>query len=570
MFQRYSFALLFSLVGLSPLSSQDYPTDYFGPPLDIPLYLSGTFGELRGNHFHSGMDIKTNQVEGQRVLAAAEGEVYRIKVSPYGFGKALYIRHPNGYSTVYAHLQRFSDTIEQYVREQQYQQEKFDVELFPGKASFRVDKGELIAYSGNTGGSGGPHLHFEVRDTRTENIINPLLFGFDVKDTRPPDLYNLEVYEFEDDELVSSEMRDILRISSGEYSLSGSNLVEVHNKPAFGITTYDRQNGANNRNGPYRIKMCIGEETYYDFKMETFAFSETRYINSHMDYALQECCRRKVNKMYLEPGNKLSLYGVKKPMNFPELEPDSIYEVEISVTDVAGNESALNFELIYAPTESAEVLEPDVPATIFSYDQPNFLKKEDLELSMPAGALYRDIYLEYRKSPACSGCLSPVYHISSPEIPVHKYFTLKIKLNEKYTGDKSKLMIASLEDGNIEDYEGGSYSKGWVTARTRQFGDFAVVADTVEPEIMPLNFRPGSTVRSLSELSVRIDDDLSGINTYRAEVDEKWVLMEYDAKNDKLFGNISEWPVQRGEHTLRVQVTDEVGNTAVKEYKLIF
>lgn len=563
--------VLFALFLLSLLANgQNYPQDEFISPLEIPLFLSGTFGELRTNHFHSGIDIKTAGREGQRVLAVADGVVSRIKVSPYGYGNALYITHPNGYTSVYGHLQRFNDTIQAFIRQEQYRQKSFAVELFPPASMFPVKQGDLVALSGNSGGSGGPHLHFEIRDTRTEKIINPLLFGFDVKDSRTPDIYNLEVYEFENEELVSSHTRSLLRQGNGVYSLSGSSLVEVSNPASFGVTTTDRLDGVPNKNGVYSIKMTIGEEVYYHFVAETFAFAETRYINSHIDFAEKACCRRTINKMYLEPNNQFSAYRVSDRMKLTKLIADSIYPVKVEVTDRAGNMSTLSFELKYTPVEVelAEAPEPDMPK--FNYAQTNFFKKDNFQLVLPEGALYSDIYVPYEKKTACSECLSFIHEIATREVPVQKYYTLKIKPDAEYRGDKSKLAIASFKDGKMDDYEGGTWENGFVVTRTRQFGEFAVVADTVAPSISPINFRDGSNVHGASRLSFIINDKLSGIDKYYPTIDGEWVLFEYDAKNDLIYTDVRALNLAAGEHVLRISVSDEKGNTTEKTYHLIF
>ncbi len=550
--------------------SQDYPKDYFRAPLEIPLYLSGTFGELRTNHFHSGIDIKTDGREGQRVLAAADGVVSRIKVSAYGFGNAIYVVHPNGYTTVYAHLQRFNDEIQKYIKEEQYRQESFEVEIFPPASKFQVKKGQLIALSGNSGGSGGPHLHFEIRDTRTEKIINPLLFGFDVKDTKSPDLYSLEVYEFDGDELVSSYTKNLLRFKDGSYALAGNGVIEVTHAPAFGISTFDKLDGAPNKNGVYRIEMSVNEHTYYDFEARTFAFDESRYINAHIDYAQKSCCRRTINKLYLEPGNQFSGYRIHKKMNFPQLESDSLYPVKITVKDAAGNESVLAFQLKFIQPAIQPEAMPTPGATVFNYTQANTFKRDNFQMVLPEGALYNKMLVEYKKDAPCSECYSFIYEVASREIPVQKYYTLKIKPEGNFRGDKSKLAIASFKNGRIDDYEGGTWEDGYVVARTRQFGQFAVVADTVAPVIRPVGFRDGTNVSGLARIQFTITDNFSGIESYRPTIDGKWVLFEYDAKNKTIYASPSDFGVEAGEHNLELEVKDDKGNVARKSYRLIF
>lgn len=551
------------------LSAQSYPRDYFQPPVDVPIILSGTFGELRSNHFHSGIDIKTQQRTGLAVRAAAEGTVVRIKVSPYGFGKALYLKHPNGFTTVYAHLKEFAPAIQEYVTANQYKAKSFDIELFPPAGTFDFQAGDLIALSGNSGGSGAPHLHFEVRDTRTEEIINPLLFGFPVKDSRHPDLYDLEVYEFEDEELVSTHSRDLIKIADGAYALAGDEVVSVSHLPAFGLRTTDRLDGAPNRNGIYSIELIVGGFSYYQFVMQRFAFAETRYINSHIDYGQKKCCRRVINKLYLEPNNRFSAYRSTSSMNLPVLEPDSTYDAYVRVQDAAGNESVLEFKLRYEPEEPmpGTNAQEDLPFTVFRYDQPNFFKKENIEFSLPEGALYRNINFFYTRQEACEDCYSSIHVIASDEIPVHKYYTLKIKPDQTYEGDHSKLVIMSMADDQPLDYEGSEWDGEFVLARTRQFGGFAVMADEEAPQAITGNFVDGGILKSDKELKLIIKDEISGIAHYEVYIDGEWQLFDYDAKNDLLSHDLAVSKLEAGEHSLELLLRDEVGNETRQKYR---
>lgn len=563
-------SLLVLLMAFSNLNGQkQYPKNYFSSPLEVPLFLSGTFGELRTNHFHSGIDIKTQQKEGLNVLAAAKGAVVRIKVSPYGFGKALYVRHPNGYTTVYAHLQKFSDAIEEYVRSEQYRRESFAIELFPDASKFVFEKGEVIAYSGNTGGSGGPHLHFEIRDTRTEKIINPLLFGFDVKDTRPPDFYELRSYEYDGPHLVRDQEFALTRISQGVYKLKNNRVLEFAHPVAFGLRTYDRQDGTTNKNGVYNIVMRVGGKVFYDFRMETFAFGETRFINSHIDFAQKDCCRRTINKLHVEPNNELSVYG-KNSDGVLRMVKDSIYQVEIEVSDIHGNKSVLDLKMKSKGdgTPKGHVLETG--SSVFRYGQTNFYKSENFELVLPEKALYKDAIFTYSESEACSKCLSPVFEVGSSRIPVHKYYTMKINAKDVKVKDPSKLCIVSLENGRIDDYEGGTYSNGYVTTRTRMFGSFALAIDSVPPKITAVNFKNGSNVRKLGGLKIKIGDALSGIEHYSVRLDGRWILFEYDAKRSLLYAPMEEIAAGSGRHILEVRVVDDRKNEGIRKYDLIF
>lgn len=574
MFKRLNFLLFVCLTG--SLGAQfNYPQDYFDAPLPIPLYLSGTFGELRSNHFHSGIDIKTNGQEGVPVVAAADGEVYRIKVSPYGFGNALYISHQNGYNTVYAHLQRFHPNIETYVRKAQYEQERFDVEVFPSRGVFSFKKGDTIAFSGNSGGSGGPHLHFEIRSARTEKIINPLLFGFDVRDEIYPKLNYLQVYTYNGSEMLTSEKRRLLKTSEGTYTLSGNEVLTFGDGIAFGLNVYDQLNGAPNKNGPFRIELTIDGKEEYVFQAETFAFNETRYINSHIDYHLKYCCRQVVNKLYLEPGNELSLYRDTEKMNIYRPDDDTLHQAVLAVSDVAGNKSLLSFKLERDKSVDAEH-EPDyeemgsVDLSKFSYRQTNFFKNDEVEFILPEGALYNDVIFEYTTSAACEGCLSKTYQLSSVGVGIQKYFTLKIKIPENLKGNTDKLCIVSTKNGRIADFEGARWDNGFISARTRQLGGFALASDTKAPVLKAVNAFNGKVLTSQKTLQCKMSDNLSGIKKYRATIDGRWVLMQYDAKNSLLTLDIEKEEIPPGQRSFLLIAEDKLGNESRLNLSLTF
>lgn len=550
--------------------NQSFPQDYFRAPLDVPLILSGTFGELRSNHFHSGVDIKTQGRTGLKVYAVAEGELRRIKISPYGFGKALYVEHPNGYTSVYAHLAAFNDSIEAYLRQKQYELKANEVDLYLPGGAFPVKKGSVLALSGNSGGSGGPHLHFELRDSRTEKIINPLLFGMAVADKRFPVLKKLHLYEYRADDLISGTQHRVLPRGNGKYDLAGSGVIETSNLVGFGIDAHDQLDGAGNKNGVYRIQLFVDEELEYDFQMNTFAFSETRYINSHIDFAQAQCCGDKVNKLFIDPANQLSVYGRSAKMNLLDLPVDSSAKVCIKVSDLAGNQSELNFSVqrVGAALSANAPLDDDL--TTFKAGQTNFFMKDDLELVLPEDALYRDVLFEYEKQPPCASCLSEVYQVGSDLIPVHAYYRLSIKtppLEEHI--DKEKLCVISVKDGRVLDYEGGRFRDDQVTCRTRQFGGFALAIDTLPPEITPYNFTAQSLLDPSRDLKIRIDDDLSGVAHYELWLNNQWLRAYYDAKNRMLLAQLSDLEYPSGLNQLKILVRDDRGNESEENVKIL-
>ncbi|MFA7301975.1 MAG: M23 family metallopeptidase, partial [Candidatus Shapirobacteria bacterium] len=279
--------LLFFLSPFIPVAQQTY-SEPFAPPLDIPLYLSGTFGELRPNHFHAGIDIKTQGREGQNVRAIEDGWVSRIKISPGGYGKALYITHPNGFVSVYGHLQRYGDSIQRYVKEIQYSRESFEVEIFPNEHELPVKKGDLVAYSGNTGGSMGPHLHFEIRDEATQYSLNPLLFtSIKVKDFYRPQILNMAVYPVDTNSFVNGKQETAFLEVTGwgdQHKLKSQRPVKVSGRVSFGIVAHDLMNEIPNKNGVFEVKLLDDTTQIFGLMLDKLSFATARYINSLIDY----------------------------------------------------------------------------------------------------------------------------------------------------------------------------------------------------------------------------------------------------------------------------------------------
>ena len=298
----------FLLCSCSVLFSQDkYPTDYFGNPLEIGTILAGTFGELRSNHFHAGLDIKTQQREGLKVFATAEGHVSRIKISPWGYGKAIYIEHPNGYTTVYGHLKYFAPEIEAYIKEQQYKKESFAIELFPTKDILNVTKNQLIAYSGNTGGSGGPHLHYEIRDSR-QHPMNPMLFGHHVKDTSKPRVNAVYAYSLTDSSQVNHHNDRVkIKLTKGKDGNYLAETVHASGIIGLGVNTYDKQDLAHNKNGVYNIKTYINGKQNYELDFKKFSFNESRHLNQLIDYSYFKKHKSRIQKLFKNASNPLSI-----------------------------------------------------------------------------------------------------------------------------------------------------------------------------------------------------------------------------------------------------------------------
>jgi len=544
-----------------------YPQDYFTAPLSGTLQLSGTFAELRGNHFHSGIDLKTGGRSGMPVLAAAEGYVSRIKVSPYGYGRALYLQHPNGYTTVYAHLAEFSPEIEEYLRQEQHRLRRNSLNLYPPAGKFSVKQGEEIALSGNSGGSGAPHLHFEIRDADSK-AINPLFFGFAIADSRPPTLLELAAYGYQGEDLRSLEFHKLLQLPSGEYRLAGDGVLQLGETPAFALRAYDQLDAASNRNGYYELQLWVNDSLRYEHEARTFAFAETRYLNSHIDYAQSVCCSKKFARLYHLPNNQFSAYPLRLPLRQTFWRRDTLNEVRIVVRDFAGNESALRFQVALVPAgEHAEELLENTP--VFHYQKDNHYQSDQLELQVPRGALYENFYFDSGIEPACADCLSQVYRVASEQIALHRYAHLKLRVADTLSMPQDKLALVRLdEQGQIRDYVGGHYRAGYLEASVRQLGLFAVKADTIPPKLEPNNLRPNQKLTVMDRLYFSVSDDLSGIERYEAYWDEEWLRLYYDYKQEQLIFLAADIRSVEGAHTLSIKVWDERGNRTVESYRV--
>ncbi|MGD9929285.1 MAG: M23 family metallopeptidase [Mangrovibacterium sp.] len=528
--KRYTF-LLFSLF-FKTVFSQAPALDYYNAPVKIPMLLSGNFGELRSNHFHSGIDIKTNGQNGVPVYPAADGEVSRIYISPGGFGLALYIDHPNGSTTVYGHLQKLRDDLAAFARSEQYEKESFAVDLLVPKGKFKVRRNEIVAYSGNSGSSGGPHLHFEIRETGTQQPLNPLLFQFNITDKMPPSILSVMLYPLSEDAHISGKpyaQRFETVFYDGAYHLKNNPVITVFGEVGFGLQSLDYLDGSWSKCGVYEIGLSVDGKPIYTFRMDKLSFDETRYLNSHIDYEHFQKHNRRLHKNWVEPGNKLNNYPVLENQGKAMLDDGKIHEVSYLVKDVKGNSSRLTFKVQSKP---AKISQPEKEEILVPFNKSYSLDKTGLEASFKAGSFYSDLRLDYQEKPSNNLYYSSIFKLHSNEVPVHDYFRLKLKAVKLPNELQEKALIASIDEKTGKKWAlGGNYENGWVEANVRQLGSFAIAVDTVAPTITPVNIKNKTILTDKNKISFKIADDFSGIESYRGEINGKWVLFEYDAKN---------------------------------------
>ena len=547
------------------------PKNYFRSPLGIPLFLAGNFGELRSNHFHSGLDMKTNGREGFHVYAAAEGHVSRIKISPWGYGKTIYIDHPNGFTTVYAHLKELKGKIGEELKKYQYKNESWEVDWYPSDTLLLVNKGDIIALSGNTGGSGGPHLHFEVRETKSEHPVNPLLCGFDIKDNVHPIIKSIAVFPLNDSALINGKNAvqyfDVVNVN-GAYQLKYGSSISAYGKIGIGIETIDKLNGVSNRNGIYSIQLSMGSEVIYKSEMKEFSFEDSRALNSLIDYETYLRKRVRYQKSFIEPNNPLTIYTKEKNKGMITFQSSSKQqEFKYMVTDSYGNASSLTFHI--APNHTPQYtpqLKPKID-TLFSYLNDNVFNDQNLILHIPRCALYKDLAFEYQVKDTMRGAITPTYQLHNNYTPLHDYIDVSIKAGRLTEKLREKVVMVHIDQNGKYYSRGGEWRNNYFTAHAKNFGGYTLMLDTSAPSIKPYNIYPHKNMSNHSSIIISIADNLSGIKSYRGEIDGKWVLMEYESKKAHLIHDFDQLP--KGEHLFKLQLMDEVGNQSAIEIPFI-
>jgi hypothetical protein len=563
----FSRLILISILFFNTLSDFQVDRTLFISPLRIPLSLSANFGELRVDHFHSGIDIKTQGVTGKEVVAAADGYIYRIGVSPTGFGNALYLRHASGYSTVYGHLQKFSPEIDAYVKSQQYERKSFTVTLFPSKEKFRVKQGDIIAFSGNSGGSGGPHLHFEVRKADSEAPLNPLLFNFGPADNIKPVIERLFIYPAISTTSINN-LHDIKKISvagsNGNYYIPSGNEISISGPVGFGIKAYDQLNDNSNKCGIYSIELRIDSLLKFSYIMDEFSFNESRYINSHIDYETYMRENSFIERAFVLPNDKLSVYKNVINRGIFNFTDGKAHHIEITIKDVNNNISALSFDVKSMVPSNGGNEKPLREGIIMPFNRNNLFRAQNITLSVPSGALYDTLFFMYKCDKGTPQMLSDVHYVHNKYTPLQRPCSLSIKPTSVPAGKESKMLIVQMTDDFKKIGINSSYSDGFVTGDILSFGMFFAGIDTVPPAIYANQLQTGADLSGKSELRIRITDDLSGIKSYEPIVDGKWALFEYDQKNDLLKYRFDPDRIIKGtNHSLTLKVTDNKENQSI-------
>lgn len=567
---RYSYCLLVLSVFVCSLSLSAqviYPDNYFRPPLDLPMALAGAFGEIRPNHLHSGIDLRTKQEEGYPVHAIANGFVSRIRVQAYGFGYALYINHPNGYTSVYGHLKQYNEKITAWLRQKQYEVEQFDIDLFPKPGELPILKNDIIALTGSSGMSGGPHLHFELRNTLTEYPINPLLFGYKLPDTIPPRILSLRIIPFKGRGMVNGKALPvdfpITKTNANHYRLSSPKPIEVSGEIVFGIDAEDKQNGNEIPTGVYSIGFYMDNDCYTLLKLESFSFKQTKAANSILDYA--DCMKsgHRFMRSVVEPWNPLKIYDTVKDNGIFRFNDNLNHEVRIVVKDIQGNTS----ELVIPVKSKVIPIPPVIHAgyqKIFYGNKINVYQTTDVKVSIPKGDLYDTLYFRYQTGKPDRRMVSEIHSIQDKYTPVHDYFSLSIKTKPLTPELSDKAVMVRIDDDGSLSAVGGGWSKGFMIANVNAFGNYGVAIDSIPPVIRSLtNFNAKGFLENRI-IQFHLSDNLSGIKSYRGLLNGKWVLMSFDGKSSRLTLDMEGLTIP-GENTFSLEVEDRVGNKTIFE-----
>ena len=555
--KKYIFVLFF-LASFTTFAQKKYPNNYFRSPLDIPLKISGTFGELRNNHFHAGIDIKTNHRTGLKVYATADGYVSRIKVALWGYGKTIYITHPNGYTSVYAHLSKFGDGIQEYVKNIQYQKESYETgNMYPEENKILVKKGEIIAYSGRTGGYVAPHLHYEIRDTKTEHIINPMLLGLKIQDSIAPRINKLMAYSIGSNSRINrSTKKQSLSIKKDTLNSYFTSRISASGKIGFGINAYDFLGKESNKNGVYSIEMLVNGKRYYYHDLETFSFPESKYINLLIDYPHYASYKSRIQKTFLEKENKLSIYKGLINDGIIDVKEGFNYQVDIITKDFKGNTSSIRIPVIGLKSES--ILEQKTDTTNYKISKIKFQKftKNGVTVAFPKNTFYEDVFIDF----SVNGTIAEIH---KPNIPLDKNFTITFDSIMYKNSEIDNIYIANINNKRYPYYQKTRKRSNKLFTTTKNLGKYTLLIDNLEPKIYNPNFKNGDWVSRLKYLTIKISDSQSGIKSYKAYIDDEWVLMEYDLKNKKLSYDFYDKKLVGSKHIFKLVVSDNVGNTNI-------
>jgi len=531
------------------------------PPLEIPLRYSGTYGELRPNHFHAGVDLKTQGREGFPVYAVEDGFLSRIKVETGSYGKVVYLDHPElNKTTVYAHLNRFSPKIQNYIKGEQYLHQTYEIQRYLRPTQITVKKGEIIGYSGNTGNSFGPHLHFEVRDRESEEPMNPLQFGLEAKDNDPPTIQGLYLYESEEPQVVTTfENRTMIALKTVKERIqySATDTISVQGYYSFGIQSFDRLDLSANKNGWYRLELKRNDSLITELTIDRFNFTENPLINRSIDYHFYETSNNRVLLTTKEASNPLGFFKNSPSTELFKAEVGKIDYWKLTLSDYSGNTSSIDWT-----TKGVEgVKKLTIPFGNSTINQTVNNQLLEAQLIAIENSIYSMEGLDFRLT-------GDTLSIEPKEVLVRNPLLLQIipkeiKQKPSWVSYAFFGQIGKKETKFIRKVESDTLS---VTLRNT--GDFHFAYDSIAPVVTPRNFSSGQAINGYRYLEIEAEDKETGIKSFEGYLDGQWVLFEHEPKQNRFTFDTSDILLIPGVHTLEFEVEDLLGNKAKKTFSL--
>jgi len=537
--------IILCLLTLALLASaslgQKYPF-----PLEIEMRITASFAEMRDNHFHMGLDFGTFGQQGLPVHSVAEGYVSRIVTSPYGYGRCILIDHPDGHTTLYGHLSGYPENIDSIVRKSQREKESYSIDVSFSPGEIPVKKWDVIGLSGNTGGSQAPHLHFEVRDTETQNALNPLEYMVDIPDNVKPEVAGIKVYGMNDSAQVYYQCQDRY---FALYQIQNQR-IPVLGQIGLGADVIDRFIPGGNRCGVVNTKLYDNEKLIFESNIDTISFDDTRYINSYFDYADRRKNSRYVQKSFVDTYNHLRNVYKECKSNITVNEGDT-HNMRYEFLDYKGNLSTVKFTLVGQKSASA------TPRTHIGYlvhPCDNWhLEAHGFGVSIPKLTLYRNEYI-----PVITDSLKNTISVGSAEIPVHSAFTVRMGLSDGQKARKDKVFAKLTNQKGQSQYVSSEIVGDSILIKSRTMGSFSLDIDTIAPTAISRN--TSIYLRAANMISVRPSDDKTSMTDYKPYIDGVFQPMEYDYKNNRIMAWVKDLGLQPGKHHLEIKLYDAVGN----------
>ena len=547
----YPFLKIFLLIYYSASLAQI--NEKWRSPIDFPIKLSGTFGEFRNNHFHAGLDIKTEGREGIEIKSSNSGWINRVRVSLSGYGKALYIEHLDGSTSVYGHLKKFSPKIESYIKKKQYEKESYIIQLFPKVNELKIEKGEIIGYSGNTGGSYGPHLHFEIREEKGQIPINPMKYSFLIKDSQRPQIQNFYLYTNLNSKFKKKEFK-LVKKNDSVYTTSG---IISAGDFFVGLRLFDRQDLTYNKNGIYSAKVRSNGVEKFFYKMDRMNFDDSKYINLLIDYEELTRKRKRIQLFTLHPEQKLSFIKDNSLQGIIKIDEEKSYQILIELKDYNQNTSYIEAYIKGSIKKEAPIL------TTKNFIDPNkefLVEFEDQKVFFPKKSFFNKVDLKIEKK-------GDTLIVGDNIYPIRKPYEVYYKIPK---GDSIKISQSFLsfinKNGNPTFFSSTIKDGSWF-GKSNILGKYIVSRDSVPPEIKKINFKDQQWLSNYKYLKLNISDDFSGIKTIRGEINGRWILLEYEPKNNSIIYDFSDLNFKKELHQLVIVAEDQAGNKKVFKTK---